>query len=581
MHEMKSAWMFMRFAQSVTIYEMQNALDSGPISLAGPEDDMNFDSTLSFNISRMMNPNRSGAWLSDGPNGPGLGFGTLSLHDAANPSAEAELCVDQARLSRTDRKPALALVFGLGLGYHLKALRRRYPSIRLLVFEPIAELKSLYENHKILSEADGEAPEIYLDWFEFEKQVSREVVYGRDDSVAVLAPEGYKSLRPEAFGTFASFIEQELIRRSVIEKTRENSAGAFLNNLAVNTGHLANLPDLLLLKGFLPSRPAFVVGSGPSLNKNARDLKGLNNKALIIAASSALKPLLAWGVSPDLVLALESEDTSSYLDLTEAELTVLGDNKILALASSCHPAHFEVKGFIKAVFHLTAGAAQIFSRGDFLPQGGNCGSAGFALAYVLGMNPLVLVGQDQAYEGGRLHADGTPGEVESQSAKNLSVTGLDGRPVETDTGLLASLGWFIEAARTIAQKGNPPRLFNCSAGGAEVPGFINMPLATVTASLPPLNDGFDLAAFSDRLPRPGQKELSADLDQLASLVGSLRRLARMDYRKAYVEVHEAGKLSKFLGQILAEAAVASGRKELLASLEKADELMTLMRSSLN
>lgn len=542
---------------------------------------MSFDPTLSFNISRKLNPGRNGAWLTEGPNGPGLMFGPVSIHDAADPMAEAETWIGRAPLSRGDLTPSLALVFGLGLGYHLKALRQRYPDIKLLVFEPVADLKNLYEAHQVLKAGDGEPAEIFVDWPEYEKKVSREVVYGPDRSVLVMAPDGYKALRPEAFGAFQSFVEQEIIRRSVIEKTRENSDGPFLRNLASNAAYLSELPDLLLLKGLLPPRPAFIVGSGPSLSQNAAELGRLGGRGLIIAAASALKPLLDQGVSPDVVLILESEDTSAYLDLNARQRELLGENRILALASSCHPAHFEIDGFIKTVFHLTAGAAQVFSRGAFLPQGGNSGSAGFALAYVWGLEPLILVGQDQAYAGGRLHAEGTPGEVDDQTAGSLTINGLDGGTVETNTGLLASLGWFAEAAKTIKGRDNAPKLFNSSAGGAEITGFIRMPLDTLVASLPPLNDDFDLAAILPRLPRFPRSEIAADIDQLAAVVQSLRRLARLDYHKAYAEILEAGKLSKFLGQILAEAAVAAGRKELLASLDKADGIMSLMRSSLN
>lgn len=540
---------------------------------------MNFDSTLSFNIARKMDPGRSGAWLSEGPYGPGLMFGAAVIHDSADPVSQAEEWLAKVRLYPADRTPTLALVFGLGLGYHLQALRRRFPDIRLLVFEPIADIKNLYDSRKVMRPEDGPAPEIYTNWLDFEKIVSREVVYGAAPAVAVLSPEPYKSLRPEAFGMFNSFTGQELIRRSVIEKTRENSESAFLSNLALNAGHLPDLPDLMLLKGLLPAGPAFIVGSGPSLLKNAADLRDLGDRGLVIAAASAVKPLLSQGVRPDLVLILESQDTSSYLDLNPGERKILGDRTILALASSCHPAHFEIPGFVNAIFHLTAGAAQIFSRGAFLPQGGNSGSAGFALAYAWGLDPLILVGQDQAYESGRLHAEGTPGETPDQNDDALTVTGLDGRAVSTNTGLLASIGWFAEAAKTVAEQPDPPRLFNCSAGGAEVPGFAHCSLKEMAASLPPAGAKIDLPALTAKIPRFTAREISADLDQLASLVASLRKLARMDHRKAFAEIQKAGEISKFLGQVLAEAAVASGRKELTASMDRADELMTLMRSS--
>ena len=108
---------------------------------------MNFDSTLSFNIARRLSPERSGAWLSDGPKGAGLGFGSLSLHDAEDPLAEADSWVDKAHLSRPVRTPSLALVFGLGLVYHLIAFPRPYPGLNLLVFAPIADLKSFYDPH--------------------------------------------------------------------------------------------------------------------------------------------------------------------------------------------------------------------------------------------------------------------------------------------------------------------------------------------------------------------------------------------------------------------------------------------------
>lgn len=515
--------------------------------------------------------------------GSGLLFNRHVIHNEADPMEEARGWIKKSlrdRVGRQDRPPALALVFGLGLGYHLKALREIYPDIHLLVFEPTHELKIIFERHSVLTAADGEAPVIFDDWVEYENLVGRKVVYGQSAGVLVVVPDGYRTMCPEAFEVFNSCVRQEIMRRAVIEHTRENTDAAFLRNLAVNAGRLMGLPDLMILKGRLPTRPAFAVGAGPSLDESLPHLRNIGGRGLIFAASSAVKPLLAGGVRPDVAVVLESSDTSEYLRLSPAEKEFLGPNCLLALASGCHPAHYEADGFLKGVFHLTGGESQIFSQGLFLPQGGNAGSAAFSLAFVWGLGPLVLVAQDQAYAGSRLHAAGTPGGVTESASGDISVNGIGQTTARTNSGLMASLGWFAEAAKTINMQANPPMLFNASASGASIPGFNEVPLSVIAASLAPVATPLNLAGAVPKLPKPDKAEVKKDVNQLAGIVGTLRRMVKMDYRKAYAEVKEVGKISKFLGQILAEAAVANGRNELAAAMDQADGLMTLMLASM-
>lgn len=542
---------------------------------------MTMEHQLSFDLARRFQAAGRGPLIVDGPGGPGLAYDQIPIHSEIDPDGEAAAWLDQAPRDRADREPGLALVFGLGLGYHLRALRRRFPGIRLVVFEPLPDMKAIFDQHGVMKAGAGEAPLIITEWREYETAVGKELVYGNRSGVIVVAPEGYRLARPEAFGAFNQYTRQEIVRRAVIERTRENTDGRFLDHLAANAGHFPEMPDLMILKGRLPARPAFIVGSGPSLDQNAEELRRVGDKGLILASSSALKPLLAKGVRPDVVLVLESVDTSDYLRLTPEQLDFLGSNTVLALSSSCHPAHFDVPGFQPAIFHLTAGEAQTFSNGVFLPQGGNSGTAAFALAFAWGLAPLILVAQDQAYGQGRLHAEGTPGEVHETDPGAVTVRGVGDSIVETNTGLLASLTWYAEAAKTIATQASPPPLYNASAGGARIPGFTEIPLATVVASLAPVNGRLDLAAVLPRLPRGSRKEMQGDVAQVAGVVGALRRLARMDYKKAYEEIKGLGQVNKFLAQIMAGGLVATSRDELMKALDRADGLMTLMQTNLN
>ncbi len=518
------------------------------------------------------------ARVKPGPKGPGLIYGGQVIHDHEDPWAEAQSWVDHAVGGQVDEKPGLALIFGLGLGYHLEVLRLRYPGIRFLVFEPVPELINIYELHKAFK--GGQPPVVVSEWREFEEAVTTELVYNPDQGVIMLGPPGFTALAPEMFQAFVDFSGQELLRRSVIDKTRHELNNAFLGNLAHNVPSLMGLADLMVLQGRLPARPAFIVGAGPSLDRNVEFLRNIGPRGVVLAASTALKPLLARGVSPDVVLVLEASDTSSYLSLSQAEREVMGPHTILALASSCHPNHFKVPGFNQAVFHLSAGVAQTFGTGAMLPQGGNAGSAAFAMAYAWGLGPLILVAQDQAYSGGRLHAQAAPGQVEEKDPGRITVAGVGGSTVATHSGLLASLGWFAEAARTIAASQNPPKLFNCSAQGAKIPGFTEAPLKAIVEALPPVKAQLDLAGVLPRIPLPRRKEVAADITQMAGLISTLRRLARMDHRKVQAELVQAAEISPFLSQILLEARNAPGKTTLIEALDRADGLMTLMRSGL-
>ncbi len=91
----------------------------------------------------------------------------------------------------------------------------------------------------------------------------------------------------------------------------------------------------------------------------------------------------------------------------------------------------------------------------------------------------------------------------------------------------------------------------------------------------------NLAAVLPKLPRPTRKEIRGDVAQLAKIVGTLRRLAAMDPKKAFDEIKNVRQISRFLGQVLAEASVSNNRADLVKSMNRADELMTLMLSSLS
>ncbi|MDR3134825.1 MAG: DUF115 domain-containing protein [Deltaproteobacteria bacterium] len=517
-----------------------------------------------------------------GPEGPGLMFRGTTIHNPDNPMAEANNWVGMAlsQRRRQGQRPSMALVFGLGLGWHLRVIMDSFPGIMVHVLEPDKSLVDTYEKYNVLGPA--QKPNIHLSQASLDEVLAREVVHGEGGAPIVLPVPGYRRLWPQEAGTFIKRVSEETSRREVIEKTKELTDSAFIENLAKNTGLSTRIPDLMLLKGRFPARPAFVVGAGPSLAKNGHLLAEAIGRSVIICAAAALKPLLGQGVRPDVIIVLESSDTSSYLRLSQAERDILGGQAVLAAASSSHPAHFEAEGYHKALFHLNGGEAQLLGRGLYLPQGGNAGTAAFALAYVWGLNPLVLVGQDQSYEGNFLHAPGTPDSVlEDKWGDTIVVPGVGGGTVETNTSLLASLGWYQEAAATIRRSPNGgPRLINSTARGASIRGFEEISLSETLRAMPADTPTIDIPALVEAIPRPSGKEIKDDLKQMSGLLSSLKRILQINPQKCLIEMMAVSQASAFMGQILAPAMAAGSKPGILKNLIWADGLILKMLANL-
>src|SRR6185436_528369 len=83
--------------------------------------------------------------------------------------------------------------------------------------------------------------------------------------------------------------------------------------------------DVADLQGALESTPAVVVGAGPSLDSQLDALRALAGRAAIIAVDTALRPLLAAGITPHIVVAVDpsSINASHLVDVTGSESVFL------------------------------------------------------------------------------------------------------------------------------------------------------------------------------------------------------------------------------------------------------------------
>jgi hypothetical protein len=416
--------------------------------------------------------------------------------------------------------PADTLVLcGSGLGWHAKAAARG--AARVVVYEPDARRRALWASlGPALPEVD-----IAKDDNGLVEALGRRLIYGPQAGagrVAVYAPPAYRAAEPGLVARARRLVREALSRASADRRTRASLAGRWLDNLADNFQRVVELPDATAPAGALSGTPALVVGAGPSLDHSLATLAKAPESLLIMAAASALGPLAGAGVRPAAAVALEGSDESRQFAGADHQATWL-----LAAASG-HPAHFSQWRGPKALFHLQQWAARLAGAHLALPTGGHATSAAFSLAVLWGCDPIILVGQDLAYTGGRIHAQGRPGGEEEQRQDMRRVRAIGGGHAQTSAIMHSYISWYQETAAYLARRPVRPRIINATAQGARLEGFEHLQLEQALRQVP-----------AGGGPAPGDALRAAPLPR-PEAVSQRCLAAAVEARRAQAVVREQG-----------------------------------------
>jgi len=153
--------------------------------------------------------------------------------------------------------------------------------------------------------------------------------------------------------------------------------------------------------------PAFIVASGPSLEKNIKELTKVNNKGLIIACDASNRVCLENGIIPDMMASIErSVETYEYF---YKDKHIDKDTVLVGPSSLWSNIFTEFKGKKIMTSRLAKGIDRwiqdFFPNIVYLNQGLSCAHTALATVVCAGCNPIVLVGQDLAYTDDKQHSD--------------------------------------------------------------------------------------------------------------------------------------------------------------------------------
>lgn len=232
--------------------------------------------------------------------------------------------------------------------------------------------------------------------------------------------------------------------------------------------------------------PAFVVGVGPSLDAQIKDLKLAKNRALVISTDAALRALLATGVTPDLVLSYDCKNDQKRLwsdvpkDLLQIPCLFNSTSHPDSIAAWPGPILFFNQ------YHTQDDLCHrilptVFPELGQIPSAGTVGTMAILAAHAMGCAPICAVGMDFCYKDSQYRAQDykfapspAPGIPEGWALTEIKelydnqervdrsfiVKGEDGREFRTDP----ELTFYLKSFKDLMPHFKIP-LVNCSPDG--------------------------------------------------------------------------------------------------------------------
>lgn len=196
--------------------------------------------------------------------------------------------------------------------------------------------------------------------------------------------------------------------------------------------------------------PAIIVGAGPSLEENQEALKAWKDKALILAAGSAIQVV---DVEPDLAVAIDPHTPLLRRKFPDVPLCFQG---------RVHPDSLtRIKGE-KFTFPDSHFAFESWLTGqESFNSGWTVGNAAVAMAVHLGCNPIILVGMDYCYRGKQKYATQKPSSL---TTPLVATTNAKGEAVETQRDWLMAIQWM----ETFAAAHPETTFINATANGMAI-----------------------------------------------------------------------------------------------------------------
>ena len=380
----------------------------------------------------------------------------------------------------------LHIILGLGLGYHTMEFYNHNGGKGVyLIIEPFKEIYALAEKYNVIRDLEktGNIKVITgQSWnmlkYEFIRVLEQNGWFAFLGSSDVNVVKAYEQLVDDIEKKIKELFESAVLHIKGLGNSPADSIQGIIQQ-AMLKEYIASGFKFEKFHNIFKNKPAVIVSAGPSLNKNVHLLEKVKDRWIIIALDATYEKLLSMGIEPDFIVTKE-RDLATYKAFFEGKDLDL-DIPLIAqslsypeiIRSYKGPKAFMFKSDVRWDAYLAKEIARIAKVSMFLGiSAASVANMAYTLAFTLGCNPIILIGQDLAYsKEGLTHADGVSlaKKIDLEKERNIIwVDGVDGEKVPTNLTWYQFLKSFEYQINLTKFEG--VKTYDCTEGGALIHG---------------------------------------------------------------------------------------------------------------
>lgn len=401
---------------------------------------------------------------------------TQYIHSKYNPEKDAKRFIGQFT-----EEMKHVLFIGAGLGYHIKAFTDAHPNTKFSIYEPNEVVLLSYFRYARLDELPL-------------KNLVRIFTGIDEESIRTELQDILKSanamLQLVVLPMYEKIYEQQIIHIrecmvEVLKRKRINLATNVLHQKRWTINSIKNFPTLLetpnilhdVDKDLFRGKPAIIVAAGPSLNEEYENLRYIkeNKLAYIFSVGSAVNSLIEQGIYPDATCSFDPQ-AHNYKVIEKINDY---DIKTIPLIFGSTVGYETLAAYPGEMLHMITSPDTVSPRLlditesiDIVWDAPTVAAVTFQLLSRLECNPIILVGQNLAYQDNKRYASGIKHDFvaseanEEEMKKAEIVKDVYGDDIQTNlafNSMRGQLELYIQMNENI-------EVINTTKGGAQIAG---------------------------------------------------------------------------------------------------------------